>query len=380
MCKDRIKIGTIGLSYAHKKNFYGLTPGKVANFRVMDFISPYRVLMRFPAVKRVLSHPFLKNIHFAPFQRKVDAFHFFNTISFSNTPWITTFETFLPRWGIDKLGLQRVTSNSCKGIVAMSECARGIMLKKVEEEFPEFLHAISKKLTVIHPSQSPNLNSWKEKGISLEGKIIFTLIGNDFFRKGGAETLRVFERMIQEGSNIELRIISNLKFGDYASQTSQIDKDWALQLISAYPNQIFHYQNIPNYEVLQLLKSTHVGLLPTYADTYGYSVLEYQSMGCPVISTNIRALPEINNKLRGWIIEVPKDGYGEGLFLTIEKRKELSRIIEKSLGEIVREIILDPTLISEKGEKALKGLKDINDPEKNGEAYFQIYQSALNPH
>ena len=376
----KIRIGTIGLSYNHRKNFYGLIPEKVAYFKVLDFISPYRVLMRLPSVKSLVAHPLLKNIHYAPFQRKVDAFHFFNTISFSNTPWITTFETFLPRWGMDKLGLQKVTSNSCKGIIAMSECARGIMLKKVEDQFPEFLQAILNKLVVIHPSQAPNLDSWKEKGISLEGKIIFTLIGNDFFRKGGAETLRVFERLIQEGSNIELRIISNLKFGDYASQTSQIDKDWALQLISRYPNQIFHFQNIPNTEVLEILKSTHVGLLPTYADTYGYSVLEYQSMGCPVISTNIRALPEINNKLRGWIIEVPKDGYGEGLFLTIEKRKELSRIIEKSLGEIVREIILDPTLISEKGEKALKGLKDINDPEKNGEAYFQIYQSALNPH
>lgn len=376
----KIRIGTIGLSYNHRKNFYDLIPEKVAYFKVLDFISPYRVLMRLPSVKSLLAHPFLKNIHYAPFQRKVDAFHFFNTISFSNTAWITTFETFLPRWGMDKLGLQRVTANSCKGVVAMSHCAKGIMLKKVEEEFPEFLHSISKKLTVIHPSQAPNLDSWKEKCISLEGKIIFTLIGNDFFRKGGAETLRVFERLIQEGSNIELRIISNLKFGDYASQTSQIDKDWALQLISRYPNQIFHFQNIPNTEVLEILKSTHVGLLPTYADTYGYSVLEYQSMGCPVISTNIRALPEINNKLRGWIIEVPKDGYGEGLFLTIEKRKELSRIIEKCLGEIVREIISDPSLISEKGEKALKGLKDLNDPEKNGEAYFQIYQRGLNTH
>ena len=58
---------------------------------------------------------------------------------------------------------------------------------------------------------------------------------------------------------------------------------------------IFYHKILFNSEVMNILKNTHVGLLPTYADTYGYSVLEAQSFGCPVITTNIRAMPEINN-------------------------------------------------------------------------------------
>lgn len=375
--KEKIRVGTIGLSYAHFKNFYGLNSSEVSYFKILDFISPYRVLMRFPVLKKLLANSILKNIHYAPFQKNIDTFHFFNTISFSNTPWITTFETFLPRWGMDKFGLNRVASNSCTGIVAMSECARQIMLKKVSDEFPEFLNPISEKLKVIHPSQSQNIESWDQKGLSVKDSKIFSMIGNDFFRKGGAEILRVFERLINEGANIELRIISNLKIGDYASKATKNDQTWALQIISSYPNKIFHFQNIPNSEVIELLKSTHIGLLPTYADTYGYSVLEFQSMACPVISTNVRALPEINNNERGWVIEVPKDEFGEGKYNTLQNRSVLSEIIETGLETVVREILDNPYLISQKGQKALVGIKEKNDPFKNGQEYLAIYQKAL---
>ena len=231
---------------------------------------------------------------------------------------------------------------------------------------------------MIHPSQHPNLGSWEEKGVVLEDSLVFTLIGNDFFRKGGAETLRVFDRLILGGANVQLRIISNLKFNDYASKTTQADQEWALKVISRYPDQIFHFKNIPNTDVLELLKSTHVGLLPTYADTYGYSVLEYQSMACPVISTNIRALPEINSNEKGWVIEVPKDEYGEGLFRKNEERQLLSRIVEEALEKVILEILADASIISSKGEKALQGLKEKNNPKKNGEAYLEIYKKALN--
>lgn len=375
--KEKIRIGTIGLSYNHKKNFFGLIPNRVAYFKVLDFISPYRVLMRSPTLKRVLANPILKNIHFAPFQRKVDLFHFFNTISFSNTPWITTFETFLPRWGMDEMGIKRICSESCKGIVAMSFCAKEIMLQKVKEEFPVYFDRIESKLIVIHPSQKPIVNSWEEKGINVSEKIIFTLVGNDFFRKGGMEVLNVFKMLINEGANLELKIISNLKFGDYASKSTISDKDLALQLISEYPNQIKHYQNIPNSEVMELLKSTHVGLLPTYADTYGYSVLEMQAMACPVISTNIRALPEINSNERGWIIEVPKDKYGEGKYNSKEERAELSRKIEFELEYIIRRILKEPELILERGNNALLGLNYLNNPEINGGKYHDLYNNGV---
>ena len=62
---------------------------------------------------------------------------------------------------------------------------------------------------------------------------------------------------------------------------------------------ISYVPKLTNNETLELMKKSHIGLLPTYADTYGYSVLEFQAAGCPVITTNVRALPEINNNNLG---------------------------------------------------------------------------------
>lgn len=44
------------------------------------------------------------------------------------------------------------------------------------------------------------------------------------------------------------------------------------------------------------MKKAHVCLLPTWMDTFAYSVLEAQACGTPVISTSLRALTEINNE------------------------------------------------------------------------------------
>ena len=50
---------------------------------------------------------------------------------------------------------------------------------------------------------------------------------------------------------------------------------------------ITHYETLPNDYVLELMREQHVGLLPTWSDTYGYSVLEFQGIGVPVITTNV---------------------------------------------------------------------------------------------
>ena len=107
--------------------------------------------------------------------------------------------------------------------------------------------------------------------------------------------------------NWHLNIISKLEFGDYASKTTIEDYKSAKKIINELSGNISYHKILPNSEVMNILKNTHVGLLPTYADTYGYSVLEAQSFGCPVITTNIRAMPEINNWKKGWIIKVNKD-------------------------------------------------------------------------
>lgn len=77
------------------------------------------------------------------------------------------------------------------------------------------------------------------------------------------------------------------------------------------------------------MKNSHVGLLQTWSDTYGYSVLEFQACACSVITTDLRALPEINNNEVGWLIELPKNIFKELVLEDEEHKNKICKIIQK---------------------------------------------------
>lgn len=128
---------------------------------------------------------------------------------------------------------------------------------------------------------------------------------------------------------------------------------------------------------MQILCNSHVALLPTYADTYGYFVLEAQACGCPVISTDIRALPEINNNECGWVINVPKDGNGNAIINTQEQRQAFSANLQEKLESIVQKIICNPAVILDKGQKALGQIKTKHSPHLHANSLLAIYSQEI---
>ncbi|NEM98888.1 glycosyltransferase family 4 protein [Pontibacter burrus] len=322
------------------------------------------------------SNSFFLNSHYEPFKTK-DIHHFFNTISFGNTPWVTTFETLLPRWGrvpdwLERKGIELLAGGNCKKLIAVSECTKNIQSNYLNK-FPKYKETILGKTMVLHPPQELLINSYEDKLLN-DDYITFTIIGADFFRKGGKEILAVFDKLLSKGSPIKLNIVSSLQYGDYASGTTKSDKENALQIIEKHPRYISLFSKLSNDQVLELLKKTHIGLLPTYADTYGYSVLEAQAAACPVITTNIRALPEINNDKCGWVINVPIDTLGNGKLTSETDRKVFSNIIEEELYNIIDSICNDPALIRIKGEHALRHITADHNPSKNADALNRLYR------
>lgn len=188
--------------------------------------------------------------------------------------------------------------------------------------------------------------------------------------------MRVFERLFDQNKNIKLTIISSLQYGDYATKTTRSDYESALRIIEKYPTHITWHKTLPNSEVLSILQQADVGLLPTWADTYGYSVLEAQACGCPVITTDIRALPEINNDSCGWMINVPKDHLGNGIVGTPVERKRFSETIDEQLESTVLAILSNPNSISEKGSMSVKRIVENHCPEKHAKRLAEIYAEA----
>lgn len=392
-------VGYSSGSYPYRRNIIGAVPG-VRYKRVVD---PYAVagalgrrVNRLTRLAIVPANDLWHRFNDAGMWR-VDLLHFFNTISYGPTPWITTFETIIPRFSVTlschhgpqprfselrkeesvRRALAAIAGGSCKRIIAISRCNARLQ-EGLLNEFPEFRQVILSKLTVMHPPQQVVVPHFSDKALPSRGPITFMLVGASFFRKGGREILDTLALLrARHGYPIRLLIVSSLTIDNYATKESPEDVRMAQRFIRENASWIDYYPQLPNHRVTELMRTAHVGLLPSHAETYGYVVLEFQAAGCPVITTDVRALPEINDPSRGWLIEVPKNHLGEALYTTPEQRSGLSSAIREGLERAVHEIFADRSLIASKGDAAIAYVAEHHSPRRYAEDMSAIYAAAV---
>lgn len=348
----------------------------------------------------VVPECFLKGFHRLSFDTKMfkirnnnfDLCHLFNSVSFEPRPWIASFETIMPRFN-NTLGghqginpsyihladdpnilkaLDAMASKYCKGLIALSECNR-----KMQQYFLSFYHEdyrkeIMKKTQVIPPKQDPFILDYSEKKLNINEELTFTFVGRSFFRKGGMEILRSFEDL-RKRYPLKLNIISSLSIDNYATKETKEDVLTAHKIISNNSSWINFSKSLSNFQVLQIMNKTHVGLLPTWADTYGYSILEFQAHGCPVISTNVRALSEVNDASKGWLIDLPKNFLGEALYTSSDERDTCRELLTKGLSEVVDELYLDKEQIISKSNIGLRNIIENHSVKVHAEKLAKLY-------
>lgn len=397
--RSTLTIGYCSADYAHRRNIINRVPG--LNYR--KTADCYGVLARIAgAARRRLPVGIVRNrdfsYRFLDFDLNgCDLIHFFNAISYGKTPWVTTFETVVPRFDSILSGhhgkqcgygdavtspdirraLEVLSGNACRTIIAMSDCSRR-MQTDLLSHFPEFREVINNKLVCLHPPQASLLNAWKDKKIDFGNGLNFLFVGGAFFTKGGKEIL---EALIQVRSiakrKLNLTIVSSFALDGYATKKTGKDVASAQAVIEENKSWITHHDYLPNENVLELMKSAHVGLLPSYAETYGYALLEMQACGCPVISTNVRAFPEINNNEVGWVIDVPKNRLGEAIYTTAEERELVGSAIREGLVEVLLRIVGNPGAIEAKADAAIQRIRQFHSPADYSEKLKDIYYSAL---
>ena len=373
----KYSVGTNWIGYPEIRNFAGLpfdnfTIKKVTDIHKLIVWGHHKLGRRTPL--------YFRNSFFDFDINRCDLLHFFNGINLTSKNWVTTFETSLPRWGniSDKQkgkGLQLLARENCKKIIALSDCSKKIQLNLLER-FPMLRDEIETKITVLHPPQQALIENINEKDTPSE-YIVFTIVGNQIFSKGGRECLNVVSELYAKGYPIKLNIISALKPDQYASFTTENDVRLIKKKIRENSNAINYLGFLSNQEVIRVLKNTHVALLPAYADTYGYVVLEAQACGCPVVTTNIRALPEINNNAVGWIIEVPKDTNGNAILKTAKDREKLDSIIEEQLRGIIKDISDNLQHVNDKSRQALDRIKKEHSLKQKTSFIEEVYNKCL---
>jgi glycosyltransferase involved in cell wall biosynthesis len=374
----QITVGTQGIGYVETRTITYARPADVTFVRTYDLLNIANFVQR-RLFRSSSATTFANCLHCDLGANRVDLLHLVNTLSWSHTPWVVTFEHYLPRWNPRSgFGMRLLARPSCRKIIAMSRFARDAQMSLVEPG-SRLAEAIQSRLCILHPPQSPLVDSYDRKPLG-SGSITCTFVGRDFFRKGGKEVLDAVAQLVSEGAPIDLHIVSDLGWGDYATRATKDEADVALKEIQSLAPHVQLYQDLPNDAVLELFRKSHIALLPTYDDTYGFSVLEAQASGTPVISTDVCALPEINNEVVGWMIPLNKDPFGQALLASSEERQKVSDTIREGVYRVLKAAVSDPAGIRTRGICALQRIRDNHSPAYYAQQLRGIYLEALGAH
>lgn len=327
-----------------------------------------------------------------------DVFHFFNCINLGkHSKWVISVESGVP-WpvsvtrcvesedadlssiGQDKYVERRIkalANPNCLGLLALSHCTENIQ-REIIKQFPQYESIIAKKMITLLPPQKLVINDVKEKEVtwSEELPLTFIYVGSDFYRKGGRETVLVLSELHKRYS-FKLILISSMAVDEKRYMRTENDEKESKCLIEKNKDWIEYYDRLPNTEVLEKMKKAHVCLLPTWMDTFAYSVLEAQACGTPVISTSLRALTEINNENVGWLIDVPVNRLNNPLHLTREQQDIFSEKLLNGLYDKVEYVLKHHEEIKDKAMKCLVKIKDYHSPQKYEEKLRMVYQGRI---
>ena len=288
---------------------------------------------RYPSLfnsPRLSRHKLSRNI-FVPFNKiqrewdgmtvvapswRSDLLHVVNRIPITSRRFICSHESGVPRcYGlpeksrITRFLQSRLRSKHCRRIIGMSHFAARCM--RAHQERLGFGDELDAKSMVQHPNIRMGPAHDRMAGDTAE-QLILTFVGGHFARKGGCVAVRLAELARIRNLPIHVNIVSSMQMGAHVwtDPTGDGFFDPVLRAMSS-PN-ITHYEGLPNDALRELLGHSHFTLLPTFADTFGFSVIEGMAEHTPAITTDICALPEfMKDEYNGLVVPLEKDALGE---------------------------------------------------------------------
>lgn len=304
-------------------------------------------------------------------------YHYFNDISLGNSPWVSTFEYDIPRkLRNNRRAWEVLMRDACIALIAMSENARNVQETLSSKAVGNDAKCIMDKVEILHPPQQTFVI--EEKGSALP---IVTFVGNAFYHKGGYEMLKGMDLVWQSGMKFKLNLVSNFSKTHWLdTHVNDSDEKEVVRILSKWSDNISVHKSIDNQSVINLFKRSNVAILPSLGETYGYAVIEAQACGCPVITTNSWAFPEINNNYIGWLLELPTVIENGGLKAKIrntEEMKEYRKLLIEAIEVTTKEVLENLDLAMDKGLRARNKVKVMHDPAKHADRLKAIYNRVL---
>jgi len=309
-------VGFDELSYNHEKSIYGVA---VEGFRFekVQRIPVERLVPRsaFRAAASMMYLPFFPVRQIAGRRRSLslrrpDLYHVWNRIPVSRSPWAVTFESYLPRivYGASPRAhdwaKSRLASEDCRSIIAISNMA----LRTFQRDHPTLAECVKSKLHVLYPAQLSFLTRTQldaKMNRKRDAPLRALFVGHDFFRKGGAAVIAAAKELTRKSIAVHFEIVSRVDSGDYVTAATSSEASTAIREMNASLS-ISLNGSLSTDRLSAMMEWADVLLLPTLDDTFGYVAIEAMARGTPVISTDVRALPEINPSNVGWQLHLPR--------------------------------------------------------------------------
>lgn len=273
--------------------------------------------------------------------------------------------------------MKRLASDNCLALLPLSHCSYNIQTSLIAQ-FPQYEKRISAKLIALLPPQELKINSLDEKGLSYDNTETFTFVyvGRNYFRKGGRDTVEVLAKL-HKMYDFKLILISALDKDEAKYERTDHDLEDAQALIESNKDWIEYYPSLPNNQVLNKIKSAHVALLPTWMDTFAYSVLECQACGTPVISTSLRALTELNDSSVGWLIDVPVNKLNNPIMNNHDDFQKFESQLQSGLERVICHVLENRIEVKEKAANCLVRIQKRHDPQRYNECLRLAYKGKV---
>jgi glycosyltransferase involved in cell wall biosynthesis len=322
---------------------------------------------------------------------RFDLVHAFNRIPLGARPFIIGFESHLPRaFGLEATAYFRwltrlLASPRCRAIVAISEHAARIF--RAMHLGGEHAEALLAKLLVRYPNfdipqGGDELEDWRG------GELTVTFVGNHFGRKGGCVALRLAEMAGEHGIPIKVEIVSALQVGGgvWTDPVSKTFFERYLRLLDL-PNVRFH-RSLDNASVQRLLRRSHLSLLTTFSDTFGFSAIESMANWTPVIGTRQCALPEFIEHLQnGVLLDLPVNRFGEWIYSASPERfstsfesiyaDEVERLAREAF-DVMKMLVHAPDTLRSMRRQARATAERIFDAGEASQFWDELYINAVN--
>lgn len=160
-------------------------------------------------------------------------------------------------------------------------------------------HRVTDKCIVVYPA----IRKISDCFIRFNENNINLLFSGDFFRKGGANVIDAFKYISDIYSNVNLFICCDEKL-DFNTENYSLKKEY-IEKIKTNKNINLLGRVDRDDMVNNILPKMDIYLLPTYAEAFGYAVIEAMAYGIPVITTKISAIPEmIEHEKSGFLIDI----------------------------------------------------------------------------